>query len=138
MRGDDDSAWGRSRFLCRGLSRLLRSNNGTVPFRRLRLFLGRFPCRPIVFRLRWLSARGQDGGHQISETLADAGARLDHEMMLPADSLIDGLGHGELLAAVLVVGQPRGNASAGTENFARGEHSLSVPGMGRRGQGKSE
>ena len=61
---------------------------------------------------------GEDGRHEVGEALADAGAGLDHQVVPLADRPLDGLGHGELFAAVFVVGQPGGDPSAGAEDFA--------------------
>ena len=79
---------------------------------------------PVPFSL--LAGGGQDGRHQVGEALAHAGARLDHQMMPPADGPIDGLGHGELLAAMFVVRQPGGDPSAGAEDFAGRQHNVAV------------
>ena len=62
---------------------------------------------------------GQDGRHEVGETLAHAGARLDHQMMPLTDGPIDGLGHVELFAAVFVVRQSSGDSSARAEDFTR-------------------
>ena len=76
---------------------------------RLRRFVGgadRLACR--------LADRGEDGGHQIGEALADARARLDDQMPPPADRLGDRLGHLHLLRPLFIARrEPSGNAGRG-------------------------
>ena len=56
---------------------------------------------------------GQDGRDQVGEALADARARLDHQVPAAVDGGRHRLGHGQLLAAGLVIRQPGGNAAPG-------------------------
>ena len=65
---------------------------------------------------------GQDGGHQVGEALAHAGAGLDHQVAGPRDGGRHGLGHGKLLAAVFVVLQPGGDAAPGPQDFGGRVH----------------
>jgi hypothetical protein len=44
-----------------------------------------------------VGAGGFDGRHEIGKRLADAGARLDHEMLAARDGGGDGVGHLQLL-----------------------------------------
>ena len=88
------------------------------------------------FRLvaRRLFAGGQDGGHEVGEALADAGAALDDEVMAVGDGVGHRVGHGQLFVAVFVVRQPRGDAAAGPEDFSGSKHAFSVAGGGGRGK----
>ena len=60
-------------------------------------------CVETTTRQSLLADGGQDGGDEVGKALADAGAGLDHEMVLVGDGLGDGLGHVELLRPRLVV-----------------------------------
>jgi hypothetical protein len=60
----------------------------------------------------------QDGGNEIGEAFANAGAGLGYEMMPGGDRAGDGIGHFELLRAMLVVGQPRGDAALRAKNVS--------------------
>ena len=53
--------------------------------------------------LRLQLGRRQNRRHQVGKTLADAGPRLDHQMLLLADRPRDGLRHLELLRPMLVI-----------------------------------
>ena len=44
---------------------------------------------------------GQDGRHEVGEALADAGARLDDQVLAARDGVGHGLGHRQLLGPVL-------------------------------------
>jgi hypothetical protein len=68
---------------------------------------------------RLLPGGGQDGGHQIGEALADARAGLDDQVVRPLDGATHSFGHANLLFAVLIVGQSRGNPSARPKDVGR-------------------
>jgi len=72
------------------------------------------------------SRRGQDRRHQIGETLAHPGARLDHQVLRFTDRPAHGLGHGELLGAVFVVLQPGGDTAFRAEDFSGCDHPIEV------------
>ena len=57
-----------------------------------------------------------NGGNQIGKTFADAGAGFDDEVLAIDQRPLDGLGHRELLRAMLVGRQPGGDAAAGAED----------------------
>ena len=78
----------------------------------------------LVFPLFGFLGRGENGRHEVGEALADAGARLDDQVMLPLDGVGHGIGHGQLFAAVFVVWQPRGDAALGPQDFSGRDHPL--------------
>src|SRR5262249_41964436 len=54
---------------------------------------------------------GLNGGHQVGETLAHPGPRLDHEMMMVDNSIRHRLGHVELLRPDFIVAKSPGNGA---------------------------
>ena len=77
---------------------------------------------PLAFR--WTPfglqlGRRQNRRHQIGKALADARARLGHQMPLRRDRPRDRLGHLQLLRPLLVVLQPRRDAALRAKNIAR-------------------
>ena len=81
----------------------VRGNDHSPPFRRLRVGM--------------LFGRGaENGGHQVAKTLADAGPRLDQEMVSWQASR-HRFGHFQLLRPIFVVLQPCGDSSAGPEHI---------------------
>ncbi len=59
---------------------------------------------------------GLDGGDEVREALADAGAGLDEEVAFPVDGGGDGLGHVELLGAGFEPGIVPGHQPARAED----------------------
>ena len=55
-------------------------------------------------------------GNQIGEGLADAGPGLDHQVARGAEGALDGLGHGDLLGAVLVAREVAGDQTLRAED----------------------
>src|SRR5947207_15549670 len=64
----------------------------------------------------WVSQGRLDGGHQIGKALAHARARLDHEMLLRGNGLLDRASHLQLLRPVFIVVQPPRDCPARTED----------------------
>ena len=54
---------------------------------------------------------GLDRRHEIREALADAGARLDHQVPRAAQGVGDGVGHAQLLGPRLVIRQAPGDCA---------------------------
>ncbi len=52
-----------------------------------------------------------DRNYEVGKALADAGARFRYQMTLGGDGPRDGIGHFELLRAMLVIRQPRRDAA---------------------------
>ena len=63
---------------------------------------------------------GLDEGDEVGERLADAGAGLDHEVVLARDGRGDGLGHAALFGSGLEVGPAGGDAAARTQDAVGG------------------
>jgi hypothetical protein len=62
-----------------------------------------------------------DGRHEVGERLADAGARLGGQVVPGAQRVGDGLGHLELLRAVLVpLAEPPGDRAGRAEDVLQG------------------
>ena len=57
-----------------------------------------------------------DGGNEVGETFADAGAGFDDEVLAKGERPLDRVGHRELLRAMLVGGEPGGDAAGGAED----------------------
>ena len=63
---------------------------------------------------------GEDGGDQIGERLAGAGAGFDDEVALVGEGGFDGFGHFELAGAELVIRVPLRKRAAAGEELAHG------------------
>ena len=61
---------------------------------------------------------GEDGGDQIGERFAGAGAGFDDQMLAVGERGFDGLGHFELAGAVFVIRMPLGKRSMAGEELA--------------------
>ena len=68
--------------------------------------------------------RRLDGGDEVGERFADAGAGFDHEMPAVRDGALDRGGHGELLRPALEIGKATGDRPVGTENGVTGHFSI--------------
>ena len=91
---------------------------------------------------------GEDGGDEVGEGLADAGAGLDHEVVALGDGVGDGVGHVELLRPRLVARELPGDDAGGAEDGFDGHDQVPpvearktplafiVPGEGRGGIGR--
>lgn len=61
--------------------------------------------------------RSVDGREEVGETLPHARPGLDHEVSPGGEGFFDGLGHGQLLGAVLVAGEFAGDGALGPQDF---------------------
>ena len=75
----------------------------------------------IVGGLR-LGGGGKNGGHQVGETFAHAGAGFDDQMLALFDGRRHGAGHFQLLGAFFVLLQSSGDASLRPQDFDRIDH----------------
>ena len=80
---------------------------------------------------------GQDGGHQVGEALAHAGARLDHQVAGPLDGRRHRRGHCELLVAVFVVLQPGGDSPSRSKDVGGRVHAIQRTRGGSNAEGMS-
>ena len=71
--------------------------------------------------------RIEDRRHEVGETLAHPRPRLDHQVPPLLDRLGHRFGHRQLLRAVLVLRQSRGDASLRAQDFGGRKHLRSVP-----------
>ena len=76
-------------------------------------------------------AAREDGGDQVGEGLAGAGAGLDDEVLAFGERGLDRQGHFELAGAELEVGVPLGEGAVGGEEVAGGD-GLGASGHRRR------
>ena len=76
-----------------------------------------------------------DGGDQVGEALADAGAGLDEQVDRLVERPLDGGGHLDLLGTLLVPGQSGGDNAAGAEDVGDGHGEHSPPGIRRKAPG---
>ena len=73
-----------------------------------------------------LGEGGLDGRNQICKALANARARLHHQVPALGDGPGHGVGHRKLLRPGFIVSQPLGDRSAGAEDGAM-RHQLILP-----------
>jgi len=73
---------------------------------------------------------GEDGGDEIGERFAGAGAGLDHEVLAIGESGFDGLGHLELAGPKLIIRMPLGKRPVAGEELT---HAGGLGGSGHEG-----
>ena len=74
------------------------------------LFLFSVSCVSLI------SLRRKNGGNQIGEAFADAGAGFCDQMLLIGQRVFNGFCHGQLLRPRFVAGQSASNNTSGTEH----------------------
>src|SRR5262245_4045175 len=100
----------------------MRRNNHSTP--RPLHFADTWMILLVVFTRRWrrLGGHVRNRRHQIGETLANAGARLDHQVVAIDDRPLRRVGHRQLLGSMLVARQPSRDSPRRAQNGSWRNH----------------